>query len=243
MLIPSVYISYRRRNKRWTYFKLKKKHVDEPTFEGGISRVEKKIPIPPENDDSDSETEYDGEGLSFKDINNVVNKAVNVVKHPVTKLVHQAVDVIKYPATKLVHQIADVVKYPVNKWVNQVEPVIKHPEDILQQLVPVKGAGFTNDEDQMTDNDANSDDAELDDGVIEDEWMEPDAKVTKIGDFQRVDDGHAPSSIPPTENKKYPTRKCRVCTKLGIRRESRYCCKDCSDTPALCKACFNDYHV
>ena len=228
MLIPPAYISFRKRNNFQRYFKLKKKHVDEPIFENSISSVEEKVSIPPENDDSSSESEHDGEGLSFRDISNVVNQAVDVVKHP----------------NKLMKQVVDVVKYPAKKLVNQVEHVIKHPEDILHRLVPLKiGAGLANEEDQMACNDANSNDTDIDGNCMGDEWMEPDAKVTKIGDFQRVDDGHAPSSIPPTENKKYPTRKCRVCTKLGIRRESRYCCKDCSDTPALCKACFNDYHV
>ena len=124
MLIPPAYISFRRRNKFQQYFKLKKKHVDEPTFESDIWGAEEKVPIPPENDDSSSEPEHEGEGLSLRDISNVLNQAVDVVKHP-SKLINQAVEVMKYPANKLV---------------NQVEHVIKHPEDILHRLVPVKGS-------------------------------------------------------------------------------------------------------
>ena len=135
--------------------------------------------------------------------------------------------------------------------------MIKHPEDILHRLVPVKGAGLANEEDQMVYN-VNSDDAEIDDDCmgnteledneIEDEWMEPDAKVRKLEDcesfdeFQRTDK-HVPSNIPANENKKYPTNRGVGCKKHGIRRESRYYCKNCSDSPALCRDCFDSYHM
>ena len=97
MLIPPAYISFWRINKFQQYFKLKKKHVDEPIFENSISSGD-------ENDDSDSEPEHDGEGLSLIDVNKVVNQAVDVVKHP-SKLINQAVEVMKYPANKLVNQV------------------------------------------------------------------------------------------------------------------------------------------
>ena len=223
MLIPPAYISFRRINKFQQYFKLKKKHVDEPIFENSISSGE-------ENDDSDSEPEHDGEGLSLIDVNKVVNQAVDVVKHP-SKLINQAVEVMEYPANKLV---------------NQVEHVIRHPEDILHRLVPVKGAGLANEEDQMSDNDANSNDAAIDVGEIEDRWMEPDAKVRKLeecehfGDFQRADK-HIPCRIPET-TKKYPQRECVSCRRRGIRHDTRYYCNDCSDNPALCKDCFTNFN-
>ena len=208
MLIPYAYISYQRINKPWRYFKLKKKHVDEPTFENSISSVEEKVPIPPENDETDSETEHDGEGLSLRDISNVVNRVVDVVKHP-------------------------------NKLIK---------EDILHRFVPVKGAGLVNEEDQMADNDANSNDAEIDEGEIEDEWMESDAKVRKLedceyfDDFQRADK-HTPSRIPSTDKRKYAQRTCVGCRRNGIRRDTCHYCKDCSDNPALCKHCFDTYHM
>ena len=240
MIIPYVYTSYLRRNKpSWRYFKLKKKHVDEPTFENSISSSgEEKASIPSGNDDTDSETEHDGEGLSFRDISNVVNQAVDVVKHP----------------NKLIKQVVDIVKYPVNKLVNQVDQVMKH------RLVPVKGAGLANEEDQMVYNYANSNDAEIDDncmenteledmdGEIEDKWMEPDAKVSKLedceyfDDFQRADK-HTPSRIPSTDKRKYAQRTCVGCRRNGIRRDTCHYCKDCSDNPALCKHCFDTYHM
>ena len=218
MLIPPVYISFRRRNKFQRYFKPKKKHVDEPTFESDIWGAEEKVPIPPENDDSSSESEHEGEGMSLRELSKVVN-------HPLTKLVEQ---VIRHPEDALRRLV------PVNE-------VIKYP------LVPsIKGAGFTKEEDPMVYSDANFNDAEIDEGEIEDEWMEPDAKVSKLEDseclenFQRAD-RHIPSRIPET-TKKYPQRQCLACRRRGIRHDTRYYCKDCSDSPALCKACFNDFN-
>jgi len=137
--------------------------------------------------------------------------------------------------------------------------VVKHPnklikEDILHRLVPVKGAGVTNVEDQMTYNDTGIDDncmenTELEDmdGEIEDKWMEPDAKVSKLedceyfDDFQRADK-HTPSRIPSTDKRKYAQRTCVGCRRNGIRRDTCHYCKDCRDNPALCKACFNDFN-
>ena len=122
---------------------------------------------------------------------------------------------------------------------------------ITTQKGITKGAGFTKEEeDQMVDgNDRDDNCMELEDSEMEDKCMEPDAKVPKLedcesfDDFQRVDDKHTPSSIPANETKKYPTKRCVDCKKRGIRRESRYYCNDCSDYPALCKACFNGYHL
>ena len=227
MLIQPAYISYLRRNKFQPYFKLKKKHVDEPTFENSISSVEEKVTIPPENDETDSETDHDG------DISNVVN---------------QAVDVIKYPATKLPNQVEHVIKQPADDRAYIV--------DTLRRVVPIEGAGFTNDKGQMVD--ANSNDIEVDDngmentelenGEIENEWMEPDAKVRKLDDsdcfdgFQRADK-HTPSRIPPTEKRKHAQRACVGCRRNGIRRDTCHYCKDCMNSPALCKDCFDNYHM
>ena len=233
MLIPSAYISFRRRNKFQRYFKVRKKHVDEPVFESDIWGAEEKVPIPPENDYSSSESEHDGEGLSFRDISNVVNQAVDVVKHP----------------NKLIKQAVEVIKYPVKKLVSQVEHVIRHPEDILHRLVPVKGAGLVSEGDQMADNDVNSNDAQMDEGEIEDELGEPDAKVAKIEDFgcfdrfQRAGVGHTPCRIPPTDKRKYPQRRCKGCRSQGIKRDARYYCRMCPDNPVLCKHCFDTYHI
>ena len=54
---------------------------------------------------------------------------------------------------------------------------------------------------------------------------------------------HFPELIPPTANKQNPQKRCVVCTQSKKRKESRYQCADCENTPGLCPApCFRDYH-
>ena len=50
--------------------------------------------------------------------------------------------------------------------------------------------------------------------------------------------------IPPTEKKQNPQKRCVVCYRKKIRKESRYQCKNCPDKPGLCPApCFEEYHT
>ena len=44
---------------------------------------------------------------------------------------------------------------------------------------------------------------------------------------------HYLSSIPPNEKKKFPTKPCRVCSKIK-RKETRYECAVCKNRPQLC---------
>ena len=54
---------------------------------------------------------------------------------------------------------------------------------------------------------------------------------------------HFPVPIHATPRKANPTRKCVVCTKNKLRRESRYQCADCPDKPSLCiHPCFKIFH-
>ena len=56
-------------------------------------------------------------------------------------------------------------------------------------------------------------------------------------------DFHYLESIPPTEKKKSPARKCCVCSKKGIRKETRYVCGLCDGKPAMCiEPCFVEFH-
>ena len=53
--------------------------------------------------------------------------------------------------------------------------------------------------------------------------------------------------VPPTEKKQNPQKRCVECTKKGMRKESRYQCKNCPNHPGLCPAlcpppCFELYH-
>lgn len=57
----------------------------------------------------------------------------------------------------------------------------------------------------------------------------------------RLIERHFPSFIPPTKKAK-PTKRCHVCHKKGIRKESRYWCANCHT--GLCPApCFEIYHT
>ena len=52
---------------------------------------------------------------------------------------------------------------------------------------------------------------------------------------------HTSMRFPPTEKKKYPTRRCVVCKKNGYRCDTRYHCQVCN--VAVCKSpCFKEYH-
>ena len=63
-------------------------------------------------------------------------------------------------------------------------------------------------------------------------------------DFTVSDHRHVPSLIVSAGKKKYPQRKCIVCRGNSARRDTRYCCKDCVGTPALCKSpCFEKHHT
>ena len=49
--------------------------------------------------------------------------------------------------------------------------------------------------------------------------------------------------IPATEKKSNPHKKCVVCTKKKVRKESRYKCKNCVNHPGLCPApSFKKFH-
>lgn len=70
-----------------------------------------------------------------------------------------------------------------------------------------------------------------------------------VADWHQFDDiftlrpGHYPQYIPPNPKKRTPTKRCRVCYKKNVRRESRYCCPACPEMPGLClKSCFLSFH-
>lgn len=62
----------------------------------------------------------------------------------------------------------------------------------------------------------------------------------------RLSGRHFPSSIPETDKKKFPTKRCHVCAHTAleakVRKETRYECTDCD--VALCvDPCFKNYHT
>jgi hypothetical protein len=66
-------------------------------------------------------------------------------------------------------------------------------------------------------------------------------RPSKIPKISRLLERHFPAIIPPTKKSK-PTKRCVVCTKSGVRKESRYWCEECG--VGLCPApCFKIYHT
>ena len=54
---------------------------------------------------------------------------------------------------------------------------------------------------------------------------------------------HYPELIPANEKKEKPQKRCCLCYKEGIRKETRYQCDTCRKHTALCPApCFRIYH-
>nr|BAF82021.1 piggyBac transposase Uribo1 [Xenopus borealis] len=55
---------------------------------------------------------------------------------------------------------------------------------------------------------------------------------------------HFIAHIPPTPNKRYAQRTCKVCRSRGVRKDVRYFCAKCPSKPALCfEPCFELYHT
>ena len=60
----------------------------------------------------------------------------------------------------------------------------------------------------------------------------------------RLYERHFPFVLAGTPTRKSPQKRCRVCSKLGFRRDTRFYCPDCPDQPGLCiGACFKRYHT
>ena len=60
----------------------------------------------------------------------------------------------------------------------------------------------------------------------------------------RLHERHFPYAFPSTPTQKYPQKRCRVCSKRGFRRDTRFCCPRCPGQPGLCIGeCFERYHT
>ena len=79
---------------------------------------------------------------------------------------------------------------------------------------------------------------------IDNEVKRGDVRLSSTEGGQRTSfHQHFLSQIPPTEKKKYPQRRCVYCRMNSAPRDTRYYCKTCINTPALCKEpCFRKYH-
>ena len=72
----------------------------------------------------------------------------------------------------------------------------------------------------------------------------PQAALPGTDDAVRLTGRHFPRRIPQTNPGHSKQRRCKVCWKHGIRRESGLYCEQCPSMPALCAApCFEVYHT
>ena len=59
----------------------------------------------------------------------------------------------------------------------------------------------------------------------------------------RLYERHFPDKIPPGPTGRNSPKKCRVCSKDGVRRDTRFHCAQCPSQPGLCiGGCFRRYH-
>ena len=73
---------------------------------------------------------------------------------------------------------------------------------------------------------------------------EPPARVPRYDSIERLKGGfqrHQQAFFPATDKKKFPQRRCRVCQKNGIRKDTRVFCKKCK-VPLCPNTCFFIYH-
>ncbi|KAG8566940.1 hypothetical protein GDO81_013429 [Engystomops pustulosus] len=55
---------------------------------------------------------------------------------------------------------------------------------------------------------------------------------------------HFPGVVPQTASKGRSQKRCRVCSKNGIRKDTIHHCETCPEKPGLCmKDCFRIYHT
>ena len=81
---------------------------------------------------------------------------------------------------------------------------------------------------------------EVDRQILQDVSVPPDPRA----EFDCLKGRHFPTLIPATQNKEKPQKRCIVCYKNNVRRESRYHCEQCVTNPGLCAApCFLRYHT
>ena len=60
----------------------------------------------------------------------------------------------------------------------------------------------------------------------------------------RLYERHFPFVLPGTPTKKNCQRRCRVCSKCGFRRDTRFYCPSCPDPPGVCIGeCYKRYHT
>ena len=72
----------------------------------------------------------------------------------------------------------------------------------------------------------------------------PEAVQPRTEEVVRLQERHFPHPVPQTQKASRSTRKCKVCTKKGKRKDTSYMCTQCPNQPALCVyPCFELFHT
>ena len=70
---------------------------------------------------------------------------------------------------------------------------------------------------------------------------------TIMGDRPGIQTGvefHVAEFVPPTPAKSKPKKRCRVCYRNGVRKDTRVHCVTCNTHPGLCyPVCYTRYHT
>ncbi|XP_064639094.1 TELO2-interacting protein 1 homolog isoform X2 [Lineus longissimus] len=70
------------------------------------------------------------------------------------------------------------------------------------------------------------------------------ANVNRVETIVRLTERHFPSWKPDSDTWKNPVARCRVCTKKGVRRATKFICAKCPSQPGLCiMPCFELWHT
>lgn len=72
----------------------------------------------------------------------------------------------------------------------------------------------------------------------------PDPALPMLEDVSRLKERHFPRKVPSTGGRHTTTRRCRVCSKQGDRKETTFLCEQCPSQPPLCVVpCFEIWHT
>ncbi|CAH1999936.1 unnamed protein product [Acanthoscelides obtectus] len=72
----------------------------------------------------------------------------------------------------------------------------------------------------------------------------PDSAIQNQTSGKEPSTQHLPSKCEArSENNRRQRKRCRCCSKRGVRKDAMYFCKSCPDLPGLClEPCFKEFH-
>lgn len=70
-----------------------------------------------------------------------------------------------------------------------------------------------------------------------------DMEIPREENIIQLTERHFVSPVPATASKQKPQKRCKVCYKKGVHKDSHYNCQSCLSNPGLCYfPCFELYH-